>query len=269
MAHYFNSEWRRVAAALYRKPVDSKIFGTVVLDVTDAEAFVQQQRQSGLKITLTHLLLLAAARGVRDAAPELNTYIRRGAVVERDSIDVSLSVLIKGGEQMGSVMIRQADQFTLPTLAAYLEKEIPASRKGAEKGAMKMKKIIAAIPWPFRGWILDLLRRLTVDGGLSIPRWGVSANSFGTFIFSNIGSVGLDIGYPALLPSSNVAFVLIMGSINTQPAVVEGQIVPRRILHLSAALDHRVVDAAHGGKLFRYIKSMIRTPERLMEADGM
>jgi pyruvate/2-oxoglutarate dehydrogenase complex dihydrolipoamide acyltransferase (E2) component len=36
-------------------------------------------------------------------------------------------------------------------------------------------------------------------------------------------------------------------------------------MSLGAALDHRVVDAIHGGKLFKYIKLAIRKPEVLEE----
>jgi pyruvate/2-oxoglutarate dehydrogenase complex dihydrolipoamide acyltransferase (E2) component len=262
----FNTDWRKVAASLYQKPTDSKIFGSVDLDVTLAEDFVTEQRKKGLKITLTHVLLLAIARGIQKAAPELNCYVRRGQVVQRPSIDASLSVLIKGGSEMGSVMVRAADTLTLPSLVTYLEQEVPAARKGQEKGAMKMKRILAAIPWPFRTWLLAALRNLTVNWGLSLPKWGISANSFGTFVLSNIGSVGLDSGYPALLPSSNVSIVLIMGSVHTKPAVVRGEIVPRRLLNLSAALDHRVVDAVHGGRLFQAIKEVLRAPQQLIEA---
>jgi len=45
-----NNEWRRVAASVYRKPVDSKIFGSVEIDVTDLEAFISVKRKEGIKI---------------------------------------------------------------------------------------------------------------------------------------------------------------------------------------------------------------------------
>jgi pyruvate/2-oxoglutarate dehydrogenase complex dihydrolipoamide acyltransferase (E2) component len=72
-------------------------------------------------------------------------------------------------------------------------------------------------------------------------------------------------GYPALFPSSNVSFVLILGGVNRKPTVVNEQIVPRTILSLGAALDHRVVDASHGGLLFRYLKNVVNNPHQLDE----
>lgn len=51
-----------------------------------------------------------------------------------------------------------------------------------------------------------------------------------------------------------------MGNVISKPMVVGDQIVPRRMLSLSAALDHRIVDAAHVGVMFRYIKEAIKGP---------
>jgi len=61
-----NNDWRRVAAAMYKKPSDAKIFGSADLDVTELEEFVSRKRKEGLKITLTHIFTLIVARGLRE-----------------------------------------------------------------------------------------------------------------------------------------------------------------------------------------------------------
>jgi pyruvate/2-oxoglutarate dehydrogenase complex dihydrolipoamide acyltransferase (E2) component len=258
-----NTEWRRVAAAVYRKPTDSKIFGSVEFDVTELEKYINEKRRQGLKITLTHIFLLAIARAFREETPEFNCFIRRGRVVQRKHIDATVSVLIRGETQMGSVKVPDADKLTLAEVAGLLAKEVPKSRRGDENTAMRFKSVLAAIPWPLRGWILGFVKRVTIDWGLSFPKLGLTPDSLGSFVLSNIGSIGLDMGYPALLPASNVSIVIVMGSVQTKPAVVDGQIMPRRIMSLGAALDHRVVDAMHGGRLFRYLKRIARKPEIL------
>ncbi|MBK8557647.1 MAG: 2-oxo acid dehydrogenase subunit E2 [Lewinellaceae bacterium] len=257
----YNSNWRMVAAALYRRPVDSKIFGSVELDVTELEAYVQRKRKEGLKITFTHLFTLAVARALREEVPELNCYIRRGKTIHREQVDATVSVLMEKGSEMSSIAVPNADQMTLQELVLFFQTSVQAARQGEENATMRKKKLIAAIPWPFRAWILNLIRKLTNEWGISLPGLGLSANSFGSFILSNIGSIGLEMGYPALFPSANFAFVLIMGGLSTKPAVVNDTIVPRRMLQLGAALDHRVVDAIHGGRLFNYLKKALQHPE--------
>lgn len=258
----FNNDWRKVASTIYRKPTDSKVFGAVELDVTNLESFVAENRKKGTKITLTHLMVLIVARALKTEVPEMNTYIRRGKIVHRDSNDAMVSVLQADG-QMGSIKIPNADQLNLKQLAELMAADIQKSRQGNENKTMKSKSFLSSIPWPFRNWFFYLYRMVTINWGLSIPFLGLKTDSFGSFVITNIGSIGLEVGYPALLPSSNVAFVLVMGGINKKPVVINDEIVIRRIMSLSIVMDHRLVDASHGGKLFRFIKHMVKNPQEL------
>jgi len=259
-----NNEWRKVASAIYQKPVDSKIFGSVEIDVTELEEFVSQKRRDGLKITLTHIFVLIVARALKYEVPELNCFIRRGNVIGRDYVDAMVSVLNED-KQMTSVKIANAETLTLAELAAVMNDAIKNTRSGNESKTMRMKGFLASIPWPFRNWIFILIRKITISWGLSIPALGLSGESFGSFVITNIGSIGLDMGYPALFPTSNVAIVFVMGGVSKKPVVVNDQIVVRRIMSLGAALDHRVVDAVHGGKLFKFIRQTVRNPQLLEE----
>ncbi len=261
-ADQLNSSWRKTASAIYRRPTDSKIFGSVEIDITELEAWINEKRKSGIKATLTHVFILAAARALKHEVPELNSFIRRGNVVLRENINVMVSVLLRD-TKMGSVLIKDADKLTLEELIEVMTNEVKNSRQGSENKTMQMKDKLARVPWPLRSWVFRLIKTITMDWGLSFTSMGLSASSFGSFMVSNIGNVGLDMGYPALFPSSNVSFVLIMGGVNRKPAVVGDQILPRTILSLGAALDHRVVDASHGGLLFRYLKHIVKNPHLL------
>lgn len=258
-----NTPWRKVASTIYQKPADSKILGQVEFDVTDVEHFVTEQRNKGLKITLTHIFVLILARGIKEEVPEFNTYIRRGRVVSRPTLDALVSVLQANGS-MGTVKVENADTLNLEGIEILLKEEINKSRKGDENNTMQKKDMLASIPWPFRGWFFSLYRLLTIRWGLPIPFTGLSADSFGSFIVSNIGTLGLDTGFPALLPSANVSFVLLMGGVRKKPIVINDKVVIRRIMPVTLAIDHRVADASHGGKLFRFIKQLLQHPEELL-----
>ncbi len=260
----YNSNWRKVASTIYKKPSDSKIYGMVELDVTEIEKFIAKKRKEGLKTTLTYILTLIIGRAIRNEVPELNTYVKRGKIVQRESVDGVVSVLLAGG-QMGSIKVEKADQQTIQEVTDEIARHIRESRKGNENDTMQSKSMLAGVPWPFRKWLFRLYRTVTIDWGISIPGIGLDSNSFGSYVISNIGTVGLDTGYGSLLPSSNVSLVMILGSIQNKPAVVNGEIVSRRIMLLSATLDHRVVDGSHGGKLFRHIKYLVKNPHLLEE----
>ncbi|NOR75250.1 MAG: dehydrogenase [Draconibacterium sp.] len=257
-----NTNWRKVASTIYQKPIDSKIYGTVDIDVTELEKYISVQRKLGVKTTLTYIITLILGRAIRQEVPELNTYVKRGKIKQRDQVDATVSVLLPGG-QMGSVKVENADQLTIAELSKEIGDKIAQSRKGNENDTMQSKNILSSIPWPFRNWVFKLYKTLTIHWGISMPGLGLDSNSFGSYVVSNIGSVGLDTGYGSLLPSSNVSFVMILGSVIKKPVVINDEIVIRRIMAISATLDHRVVDGSHGGKMFRIIKHFVKNPELL------
>jgi pyruvate/2-oxoglutarate dehydrogenase complex dihydrolipoamide acyltransferase (E2) component len=257
-----NNDWRKTAAAIYKKPSDSKILGQVELDVTDLEDFVANKRKSGVKVTLTHFFTLAASRALRYEVPELNAYVRRGTIISRERVDAMVSLLMDGSE-MGTVRINNADQLTLDEFSQQMAEGVKKARKGDHSRTMDMKSVVAAIPWPFRVWLVRALKTVTTSWGLSLKKFGLTHESFGSFIVSNIGTLGLNIGFPALMPISNVSFVLMIGSVEKKPWVVNDEIVVRKIITLGAALDHRVCDGSHGGRLFHYLKYMTKHPHLL------
>lgn len=257
-----DSDWRKVASTIYKKPTDSKILGQGEIDITDLEEYISAKRKSGIKITLTHVFVRILAKAIKDEIPELNTYIKRGKILQRDSIDAGVSVLKINGE-MSSVIVPNADDKNFQELTDFLNAEIVKSRKGSESDTMQSKNFLARIPWPFRNWFFRLYQTITVKWGVSMPGAGLSANSFGSFLITNIGTLGLDSGYPALLPSSNISFVFVLGSAKKKPVVVKDEVVIRKMLNISIVMDHRISDAAAGGKLYRYIKHIARRPELL------
>jgi len=258
----YNNNWRKVASTIYKKPIDSKIYGMVELDVTELEHYISQKRKEGIKTTLTYLLTLIIGRAIRQEVPELNTYVKRGKIVQRDKVNATVSVLLGDG-QMGSVKVENADQLTTAQISEEIGNNIKNSRKGNENDTMQSKSMLAKFPWPFRNWLFKVYQTITIHWGISLPMIGLDSNSFGSYIVSNIGSLGLDTGYASLLPSSNISLVFILGSINKKPVVVNDEIVIRRVILLSSTLDHRVVDGSHGGKLFRIIKQLAKNPELL------
>lgn len=254
-----NTPWRLTAATIYRKPDDSKILGSADLDVTDLENYISELRKKGTKVTLTHFFTLATGRAIAEQIPEFNTYLKRGRIYPFQQLTASVSLRMPSGE-MSSIKVTHPEKKNYREVVSELTRGIEEAVQGAESKANQMKGALGNIPWPFRKWVYAFIRFMIIDLGLSLPALGLSAQSFGTYIVSNVGTLGLDGGYPALMPTGNISLVLIMGRVREMPWVHEGKIVPRRVMKISAALDHRVVDAAHGGKLFNYLRKAVREP---------
>jgi len=260
----FNTPWRVTSAAIYTTPTDSRVYGTLEIDVTDAKQFMQQRREAGTKITMVHLAVAVLSRAIAFDVPELNCFIRRGGVVGRKQLDVMVPVAM-GGEGVTSVIINDAHTRSVSSIAAEVSARARDARAGVESKAAQNKYLLNRIPWPLRRPAFRLLKWITVDMGLEIKALGLSASSFGSFIVSDIGSHGLHTGMTALMPAAKVPAVIVLGKVEDKPVVRNGEIVIRTMLPLTGTFDHRIVDGAQIGKLARGIKRNFRKPEWLDE----
>lgn len=261
----FNTPWRVTAAAIYTTPTDSRVYGTLDIDVTDAVRFLESKRGSGVKITMTHLATAVLARAVAFDVPEMNCFIRRGRVVGRERIDVTVPVAIGGGEGVAAILLRDAHARTVTSIAEEIRTGAEDNRSGKESRTVRNKYLLNRIPWPLRRPAFRLLKWITVDMGWPIRSLGLSADSFGSFVVSDIGSFGLNTGMTSLMPAAKVPAVIVLGKVEEKPVVRKGQIEIRTILPLTGTFDHRIVDGLQIGKLARGIKRNFRKPEWLDE----
>ncbi|ELZ95340.1 branched-chain alpha-keto acid dehydrogenase subunit E2 [Haloferax mucosum ATCC BAA-1512] len=84
----------------------------------------------------------------------------------------------------------------------------------------------------------------------------------GTFTITNIGGIGGEYATP-IINYPEVA-ILALGAIKDKPRVVDGEIVPRKVLTLSLSFDHRIVDGAQGARFTNRVKELLEDPKLLV-----
>ena len=104
----FNTPWRVTAAAIYTTPTDSRVYGTLDIDVTDAKKFLDRKREEGVKLTMVHLTTAVLSRAIAFDVPEMNCFIRRGAVVGREHLDVMVPIQVGGDSGVTPAIMRNA-----------------------------------------------------------------------------------------------------------------------------------------------------------------
>jgi pyruvate dehydrogenase E2 component (dihydrolipoamide acetyltransferase) len=265
MTDRFNTPWRVTAAAIYTTPTDSRVYGTLDIDVTDAKRFLDKKRSEGIKLTMTHLATAVLARAIAFDVPEMNCFIRRGKMIGRKRIDVLVPVAIGAGDGVSAIIVEDAHAKSVTSIAAEIRQGAIDNRSGTENKAAQNKYLLNRIPWPLRRPVFRLLKWISIDMGIEIPALGLSAHSFGSFVVSDIGSFGLQTGMTALMPAAKVPAVIVLGKIEEKPVVRHGEITIRTILPLTGTFDHRIVDGLQIGKLARGIKSNFRKPGWLDE----
>ncbi|MFK7931729.1 MAG: dihydrolipoamide acetyltransferase family protein [Myxococcota bacterium] len=86
--------------------------------------------------------------------------------------------------------------------------------------------------------------------------------SGGTFTITSVGNIGGVLATPIL----NIPEVAIMGvnAIRDRAVVVDGQIVVRKMMHLSPSFDHRIIDGAVAARFVARVKALLEDPAELL-----
>ncbi|HYT04878.1 MAG TPA: dihydrolipoamide acetyltransferase family protein [Gemmatimonadales bacterium] len=79
-----------------------------------------------------------------------------------------------------------------------------------------------------------------------------------TFSVSNLGMFDIDQFTAVINPPE--AGIIAVGSIVPKPAVVDGQVAPRRRMRVTMSCDHRVIDGATGAAFLKTLKLMLENP---------
>jgi pyruvate dehydrogenase E2 component (dihydrolipoamide acetyltransferase) len=261
-----STPWRITASAIYKAPVDGRTYGTYEIDVTDTLAFIEKRKSEGVRITLTQMFAAALGRSLKYDVPDLNCYLRRGKFIARPDEMVFVSVYMKETREMDGFLVRKAGDKTVTEISEEMHKKVERTRKHGDDKATRNKNVLAKIPWPFRNWLFRIIKWITMDMGVPIKSMKLEPNSFGSAMVTNIGTHGLQFGFAALFPASNIPIVVIMGKYEDKPVVRNGEIVIRKIMPVAGTFDHRIVDGSQGGRLASAIVKYFADPEGLDRA---
>jgi pyruvate dehydrogenase E2 component (dihydrolipoamide acetyltransferase) len=94
--------------------------------------------------------------------------------------------------------------------------------------------------------------------GAQAQRLSVDLLQGGTFTITNLGMYGIDAFTPIIqLPQ---CAILGVGRIVAKPAVINDQVLPRRMMALSLTFDHRVIDGGPAARFLNTLREFIETP---------
>ncbi len=113
-----------------------------------------------------------------------------------------------------------------------------------------------------KGELGQLMARLR-DLGSRARSGGLRASelSDAAITLTNLGDQGVDAVLGVIQPPQ-VAIVSV-GTIHERPWVVEGSVVPRRVVELGLSADHRVSDGHEGARFLRRIERLLHEPTSL------
>ena len=233
--------------------------------MTGAQIFLERCREaSGVKVTITHLVIKAVAEALR-RHPESNSIIRLGWVYLRETVDVFVQVTSDGGEDLGGVKIAGADRKSIIEVASELQHRVERIRAHQDTDIETSKNTLTRAPHWLLGPIMKLTEFLTHTLGLDLSAIGLKRDPFGGAMVSSIATFGIDWALAPIVPFSRSPIVLLVGTVQPRPWVVGDGVEPRPVLIVGATFDHRLLDGYQASRLARVVIEVLDDPASALD----
>ena len=252
---------RKLAVATWRAPKEGRLHARMAVDATPILDYCHRRREeSGVRVTPGVVVGMAFARGVVEV-PAFLTRVVFGRIVPFHSHDVAFAVDIGDGDDLAPTKVCDVDTKSVVDVARELEAGAARLRARQDRGYETSSSIARALPWFVLRPVLATASLL--NGGIGVRAFGQPAHPFGSLFVTNIGSFGLDEGYVAPVPLARAPLYVCVGAVNDAAMAIDGEVVVRPQLVMTATADHRLVDGAHAAKLARSVRAALADPDVL------
>jgi pyruvate/2-oxoglutarate dehydrogenase complex dihydrolipoamide acyltransferase (E2) component len=224
----------------------SAIHSLTEIDVTDARRMIREIHEAGgLKISFTAYLVRCLAVTLKDH-PGLNSFIRRRRLILLDDITVSVLVERELGEERvpEPVGIHAAQNKSL----MQIHEEIRAAQanEGNKLGDLTGSTWIRLIP----GFLLKTFVRIADRNITMAKRYGkVALTAVGMFSKTDTW----------FIPHGTATVLLTIGSISKKQILRNEKFEAREMLHITASLDHEVVDGAPAARFIQQFSELVES----------
>lgn len=253
--------FRKLAMAFWRAPTDGTIYGHLRLRVRRA---IQFQDEVEAKFGIRPSLGMLIGRGVAVAlteTPEGNGKIMWGQAYLKDTVDVYYQVDLGDGADLSGVVVPDVGRKTVVEVAEILRGRAKKLKKGDDVQYEKTQKgCLSRIPsWVLRP-LLGFLTFFEYNLGLTPSFLGAQPEPFGTVMVTNVSMFGIDVAYAPLIPVARVPFIALVGRVEDEVIVEDGQMHVEPCMNGSATFDHRLLDGNKIGRIVRRVKAYMEDP---------
>jgi len=265
------SSFRKVALGSWRTAHDPSVYGSVELRMEQATAYLRAFRSAtGRRATVTHLVGKACAMAIQQT-PEANAVLRFGRVYLRQGIGVFFQVAlteVDGAIDLSGLVIHDIDQKSLVAICDEFEQKVDLVRTGRDPDLERTKRSMSLIPGFLVFWALRAMAFVIYTLNLSPRLFGLPRDPFGSVMVTNVGSLGLDVAYPPLVPYARVPMLIATGQVMEAPVVEQGAVAVGQVMRVCVTFDHRFIDGVHAARMAKTLRAWIEDPFHHFDALG-
>jgi pyruvate/2-oxoglutarate dehydrogenase complex dihydrolipoamide acyltransferase (E2) component len=255
---------RLLALGSYQSPRDPSAYAALEVRMERALAYVETFRScSGQRLTVTHLVAKAAADALR-RYPEANALLRWNRPWLRKRVSVCVLVVQPGHlgrVDLTTATVCDADVLSLRSFAAAMEERVQQVRQRRDAVIERGKRRSSRVPGLVMNAVLRLLSFVWFTLNVDLAWVGMPRDPFGSVAVSNVGSLGLERAWLAMVPYTRVALYLASGVVREVPVLEGDCLVPGKEMTLSCTFDARLLDLELVSRVLRHIGDALEDPE--------
>ena len=226
------------------------------VDITAALEKLKTLREPGKKLSFQAWFIKLLADSVAQHPPVNGIRKGRDAVYVFHSVNIATVVekMVDGVAVPLPLNVLGANTKTVLEINDELRSAITqtVSNEGSLVLGKGENKLLMRLALALPQWLrLFIMRRFILENPQRMQQM------MGTVMVTSLGNVGHLSGW--ILPSSMHPLSIAIGSINKKPAIYEGEIQKRSILHLTVAVDHNIID---GIPAMRFMDELVSKLEK-------
>ena len=253
-----------VMPLMYPNRCDNEAFMSMTVDIAGTEEYIRNfnAEHPEARISIFDLVIAAMLKTIR-LRPQMNRFIANKNVYQRNNITAAFTVKKEfrddGDETLARVVAEDGD--TLADISAKVRSQISFCKKEDDESTDAMNVIKKL---PFKHLIGLIARFLDRHGWM--PQSVIATDPYQcSVVLSNLGSIGMNIGYHHLMNWGTTSIFVIVGTKKFKPSYdAQGNVKMKKVIDLSFTIDERISDGFYYGKSMKLLKKLLENPE-LME----
>lgn len=226
----------------------------------------------GTDVDITHITVAACARGFAEN-PRMNQFVSGYRLYKRKGIWLSFSMKREAMNKKAKLAVVKQEireGLTFREMCEEVNAKINVERSGKKTYADKEYDIFTLLPRPVFYRTFKLVRQLNY--------WNLLPNSFiepdpmhTSMFIANLGSLKMRPGYHHLYEWGTCPLFMMVGKIEDQPVVRDGEVVIRPMMQVRFSYDERIDDGLTASHGIQTMKEALEAPEAILgclEDDG-
>ncbi len=260
----------RITPGIMPNRADNEAFISLDVDFAPLKAYVDKKnegRDPDDKYTFFHVIAASIGKAFV-LRPRMNRFICNRKMYQRDKITMGFTVKKKFSDKATEslAMFTYNEDETMDSFHEKISKVIHSTKSDTEvdtsTGAMD---ILSKLPQWLLNLLIDIIMWLDKRGWVPQSIVGSDPNH-GSIFLSNLGSIGLEVGYHHLVNwGTNSCFIVIGKKHMKMIHHPDGSEELKEVVPLGITLDERIADGYYYSGTVALVKKLLENPE-LLEA---